>query len=268
MKNLVFLILLILTFASCSEYQKVLNKGTIPEQYKMAESLYKEGKYSKALNLFEKVTPAFRGKPQLQRIQFMVANANYKTKSYELSSYYFNRFINNYPNSTKLEEAKFLVSQSYYKASPVYSLDQKDSHKALTSLQAFLDRYPESENTTLVNNQYQELTEKLEKKAFEIAKQYYTTEFYNAAIAALDVFISEYLGTKYKEEALFYIFKSGHDLSIKSIYSKKEQRLNDALKYHKRLLKYYPESEFLIESEDMVVKINSELEKFNPTNSK
>ncbi len=268
MKNLVFLLLLVLTFASCSEYQKVLNKGTIPEQYKMAESLYEAKKYSKALTLFEKVTPAFRGKPQLQRIQFMVANANYQTKSYELSSYYFNRFINNYPNSTKLEEANFLVSQSYYKASPVYSLDQKDSQKALTSLQAYLDRYPESENNALINNQYQELTVKLEKKAFEIAKQYYKTEHFNSAIKALDIFISEYLGTKYKEEALFYIFKSGYDLSIKSVYSKKEQRLNDALKYYKRFLKYYPKSEYLSESEDMVAKINSELEKFNPTNSK
>ena len=113
MKNFVYLLLISFLFASCSEYQKVLNKGTIADQYKLAEKLYEQGKYTKALTLFEKVTPAFTGKPQLQRIQFMVANSNYMTKSYELSSYYFNRFINNYPNSTKLEEANYLVAQSY-----------------------------------------------------------------------------------------------------------------------------------------------------------
>ena len=268
MKNLLFLLLITLTFASCSEYQKVLNKGKITDQYKMAEKLYNNGKYSKALTLFEKVTPAFAGKPQLQRIQFMVADANYKTKSYELAAYYFNRFINNYPSSTKLEEANYLVSQSYYKSSPVYSLDQKDSQKALTSLQAFLDRYPESEHVALVNHQYKEITEKLEKKAFEIAKQYYKTERYNSAITALDIFVSEYLGTKYKEDALFYKFKSGYALGIKSIYSKKEKRLKDALKYYNRFKKYYPDSDYHNEAESMVKKLNKELENFNTSNSK
>lgn len=264
MKNLVFLLLIILTFSSCGEYQKVLNKGTTAEQYKMAEDLYNEGEYSRAISLFEKVTPKFTNKPQMQRIQFMVANSNYQIKSYELSSYYFNRFINNYPKSTKLEEANFLVSQSYFKASPVFSLDQKDSEKALNSLQAFLDRYPESEHVKLVNQQYKELTIKLEKKAFEIAKLYYKTEKYTAAIAAFDIFISEYLGTKYKEDALFYKFKAGHDLAIKSVPFKKEKRLNDALKYHKRLNKYYPDSRFTKESTGLLSNINKELKVYNP----
>jgi outer membrane protein assembly factor BamD len=266
MKNFIFLMVISIMFASCSEYQKVLNKGTIAEQYKMAENLYEIEKYSKALTLFEKVTPAFAGKPQMQRIQFMVANANFKTHNYELSSYYFNRFINNYPNSTKLEEANYLVAQSYYKTSPVYSLDQKDSQKALTSLQAFLDRYPESEHAALVNHQYLEITEKLEKKAFEIAKQYYTIGRYTAAIMAFDIFISEYLGTKYKEDALYYKFKAGHDLAIKSVFSKKEKRLKDALKYHRKFKKYYAESKYTNGSEKMAKKINKELEKLQPKN--
>ena len=268
MKNLVFLILITFLFTSCSEYQKVLNKGEIADQYKMAEELYEDGKYSKAITLFEKVTPAFKGKPQMQRIQYMVANSNFETKSYELAAYYFNRFINNYPKSSKLEEANFLVSQSYYKSSPVFSLDQKDSQKALSSLQAFLDRYPDSKNAELVNSQYKELTIKLEKKAFEIAKQYYKTENYTAAITALDNFTTEYLGSKYKEDALFYKFKAGYDLSLKSVYYKKEKRLNDAIKYHKRFVKYYPESQYTEESDNMVKKINKELESFKSLNSK
>ncbi|MCF6349990.1 MAG: outer membrane protein assembly factor BamD [Flavobacteriaceae bacterium] len=268
MKNLVFLLFITVLFTSCSEYQKALNKGTIADQYKMAEELYEAGKYSKAITLFEKVTPAFKGKPQMQRIQFMVANSNFKTKSYELAAYYFNRFINNYPKSSKLEEANFLVSQSYYKSSPVFSLDQKDSQKALTSLQVFLDRYPDSNNAKLVNSQYKELTEKLEKKAFEIAKQYYKTENYIAAITALGNFTTEYLGSKYKEDALFYKFKAGYDLSLKSIFHKKEKRLNDALKYHKRFIKYYPESQYIEESDAMLERINITLENMELLNSK
>lgn len=260
MKNFVVILILLVVSASCSEYQEVLNKGTIPEQYKLADSLYNAGKYNKSLMLFEKVTPAYKGKPQMQRIQFMVADANYRLKNYQLSSYYFNRFINNYPKSSKIEEANFLVSQSFYKASPRFSLDQKDTDKALTALQAYLDDYPNSKNAEIVNQQYQELIAKKEKKAYEIARQYYKTEKYKSAIKAFDIFIAEYLGSKYKEDALYYKFKAGYDLGIKSVESKKEQRLLDAKKYYNRFKKYYPNSNYIAESDDLATKIEKELE--------
>ena len=54
--------------------------------------MYEAKKYSKALDLFEKVTPSYRGKPQMERIQFMVAQSNFNEKNYDLAGYYFNRF--------------------------------------------------------------------------------------------------------------------------------------------------------------------------------
>ena len=65
---------------------------------------------------------------------------------------------------------------------------------------------------------------KLELKAFEIAKQYYTTgEYfhnYNTAIKALDNFILDYPGTKFKEDALFYKFGSAYQIAILSVPAK------------------------------------------------
>ncbi len=260
MKNLIFFLLILVTLSSCSEYNKVLNKGDLKSQYKMAEELYKAGKYKKAMVLFEKVAPTFQNKPQLQRIRFMSAKSDYALKNYNLASYRFTRFINNYPKSSKIEEVYFLAAQSLYKASPRSSLDQRDTKKALEALQEFLDKYPDSKHTKEVNTQYKSLTQKLEKKAFDIAKLYYKTEKYQAAIVALDNFVSEYLGTKYKEEALFYKFKSTYELAMKSVYQKKHQRLTSALKAQKRFLKYYPNSEFASESNNLLKKLNKELE--------
>lgn len=79
-KNLACLFLLCAMLFSCGEYQKVLNKGSEEEQYKMAVKLYESQKYTKALRLFEKVTPYYRGKPQMERIQFMVAQSNFNEK--------------------------------------------------------------------------------------------------------------------------------------------------------------------------------------------
>lgn len=255
MKKFVFLVLISIAFVSCSEYQKVLNKGTVSEQYKMAEQLYKDKKYAKALVLFEKVIPTFKAKPQMQRIQFMVAKSNYETGNYDLAAYYFNRFINNYPKSSKIKEADFLVAESYYKKSPKYSLDQKDTYKALTALQNFLDKYPKSEYDETINKQYKELTNKLAKKYFEIAKQLYTIEDYKAAIPALDTYISDYLGSPYKEEALYYKFLAGYKLAENSVEHKKVARINNALKYFERFKKLYPKSEYLSETETLAEKL-------------
>ena len=39
-KNIAYLLIFSLVLSSCGEYQKVLNKGTSEEQYKMATKMY------------------------------------------------------------------------------------------------------------------------------------------------------------------------------------------------------------------------------------
>ena len=229
-------------FASCGEYQKVLNRGKVEDQYKMATELFEQGKYNKAITLFEKVISKYERKPQMQRIQFMVAQANYASKNYDLAAYYFNRFIANYPASSKIEEAAYLVAHSYYLASPKYSRDQQDTQKAIEAFQNFIDKYPSSEKITDANKYFDELTFRLEKKSFEIAKQYYHIEDYRAAIAAFENFSQDHIGSSLKEEALYYKFKASNDLAINSVIQKKEKRLNDAVSVYNKFIKNYPDS--------------------------
>jgi len=255
----IFILLVAISISSCSEYQKVLNKGTAEDQYIMATDLYETQKYSKAIQLFEKITPSYRGKPQMERIQYMIAQAHYNTKQYSLAAYYFDKFVKNYPKSSKLEEAAYLSAHSYYLASPIYSLDQKDTKEAITALQNFLYKYPESEHTVDANKNIKELTQKLEKKSFEIAKQYYHTEDYISAIAAFDNLLADFLGTSYKEEALYLKFKSAYNLGVNSYILKKETRLQDAIKAHEKFKRNFPTSKHLEESEKLVLNLNEEL---------
>ncbi len=258
-KNFSVLVLVIILFSACSEYQKVLNKGTSEDQYKMATKLYEEGKYNKAINLFDKVIPKYQRKPQMERIQFMVAKSHYNTNSYNLASYYFNRFIGNYPNSSKIEKASFLAAHSYYLASPKSSLDQADTQKALTAFQGFIDKYPESDKITEANKFYDELTKRLEEKAFNSAKHYYKTENYKAAIMALDIFLEDNFGTIYREEAMAYKFLASYELGMKSVFNKKEKRLNDAIFTYNKFQKRFPESERTNELESLFESLNKEL---------
>lgn len=233
------------------------------ERYKLAVKKYEAKQYSKALRLFEIITPSYRGKPQMERIQFMVAQSNFNEKNYTLSGYYFDRFTKNYPKSSKKEEASYLSAYSYKLASPIHSLDQTDTNKALAAFQGFINDYPNSDRIEEANNHYKELRLKLEKKAFEIGKTYYRTAItdfrnYEAAIVVFDNLISDYLGTTLKEEALYYRLKAYHDLVLVSSDVRKQERIDAAIGAYDKLKRNYPSSKFLSDSDKMLNKIKEQ----------
>jgi outer membrane protein assembly factor BamD len=262
-KSLAYLLVLCSLLYSCGEYQKVLNKGTSEEQYKMAVKMYETQKYSKAIRLFEKITPLYRGKPQMERIEFMVAQSNFNEKNYSIAGLYFNRFTNNYTKSSKKEEAAFLAAYSYKLASPRFSVDPTETRKALSAFQGFINTYPDSDKIVEANKHYSEIREKLEKKYFEIAKTYYNTAGYDlrnykAAIQAFDNLLEDFLGTKFKEEALYFRLKSGHDFVLKSTDRRKSERIESAIGAHKKLEKSFPESAFMEKANEMLATLQTE----------
>jgi outer membrane protein assembly factor BamD len=252
----IFLFILVLT--ACSPYNKVLNKGTVSEKYKMASSLYEQKEFKKALRLFEMLVPSFKGKPQMERIQFMISQSYFNTKDYFNAAYYFERFATNYPKSSKKEEAEFLVAKSHFLASPKYSLDQSETKIALSSFQNYINAYPDSKRLAACNNMVQELQHKLETKSFEIAKQYYEIGYFNSAIAAFDNLTSEFLGTSYREQAFYYKFKASYQLGVNSTSRKKILRIKAAVKAYEKLKRNYPDSKYLAETEKLYRELQKE----------
>ena len=261
-KFLSFLLVIVL-FSSCGQYQKVLKSNEIRPKYEMAKKMYDAKKYSKALRLFEQLAPAYRGKPEAADMYMMYAQSFYKTKQYYAAGYQFDNFASSYPRSADAAEASFMAAKSYSKLSPVYTLDQTDTNKAIDKLQNFIDRYPSSEYIEEANILVKSLREKVEKKVFEVAKGYHKILDYRAAIVALENFVADYPGTPYKEEALFYKFDSAYLLAMNSVESKKEERLNAAKVAHRALLKFKEDTVYKEELAKMLTKIDSELKQFS-----
>ena len=231
-------------FVSCNEYQKVLNNDDLNVKYKAAEEYYNNGEYRRANRLLEQLVPAYRGKPQSERLVYFFADSYLQTKNYYLASYQFESFVKSFPKSQKLEEASFYAAKSHYMMSPVYSLDQEETITAIEKLQIFMNNYPKSKFTDECNQLISELQNKIEKKEFEVAKQYFTIYDYRAAIKSLDNFLGEFVGSKYREEALYYKFLSSYEIAINSIESKKHERLLDLKQLHNNIVRYYPETLF------------------------
>lgn len=262
MKRNIVLLLITLVFCSCSEYQKALKSEDSEFKNNEAVKQYNSGKYSKAIRLFEQIAPSFRGKPQSEEMFYMFSQSYYKTNQFYLSGDQFERFVSSYPRSKYVEEAYFLGAKSYSMLSPVYSLDQIDTNKAIDKLQSFIDAYPNSSYLPEANELVKKLREKLEKKVYENAVGYNKISDYKSAIVALDNFISDYPGTPFKEKAIFYKFHSTYELAINSVISKKEERLNAAKLAYNNLIKFKSDTEYKTKADEMLANIEKELQQF------
>ena len=247
-----FALTMILLISSCNEYQKVLNNEDMNVKYKAAEEYYNNAEYRRANRILEQLVPAYRGKPQAERLVYFFADSYFQTKNYYLASYQFESFLKSFPKSQKLEEATLFAAKSHYMMSPTFSLDQEETNTAIEKLQIFMNNYPKSKFTDECNQLISELQNKIEKKEFEIAKQYYNIYDYRAAIKSLDNFVGEFVGSKFREEALYYKFLSSYEIAINSVESKKLQRLSDLKQLHNNIVRYYPETLF---EEDLTKKM-------------
>ncbi len=255
MFRLFLLILFSFLVMSCNDYQKLLNSSENEvDKYTAAEEYYENGEFRRANALIEQIIPSFRGKPQGERLVFFFANSYYETRSYYSAAIQFENFIKSYPNSQRIQEAYFMEAKSYFMLSPIYTLDQDDTFTGIDKLQVFINRFPNSEYLNEALELMEKLQNKIEKKEFEISKQYYTIRDYSSAIKSLDNFIADNPGTIFREEALYYRWLSQYEIAINSIESRINDRITELERSLENFLRYYPDTIFI---DDLSEKINN-----------
>jgi len=243
MRILFLFVVFAIFLGACSPYQKMLKSKDVGLKFQYADSLYNAGKYKKALKLMEQIVPEYRGKPQAEKLMYIYSDTYYQLGDYYTAGFQFERFTSSYPASEKLVEAAFKGAKSYYNLSPRYSLDQKETFIALEKLQVFINKYPNSEYLAEANTLVAELTDKIEKKRFEIAKQYYSISDYKAAIKAFDNYIIDYPGSEHRMEAFYLRLDAAYTLAINSLPNLVEGRLMEAKTYYNNFNRYYSDSQ-------------------------
>lgn len=266
MKKIFTVLVFAVMLSSCSDYQKALKGDDIAKKYQVAEEQYEKGNYQKAIRLFDEIASIYRGKPQAQKLFYMYAHSLYKTGEYYSASYQFESFATQYPDSEKFEEASFLGAESFAKLSPRYSLDQEYTNTGIEKLQKFINNYPQSQYLPQANAALKVLTDKLEKKAYEIALNYQKTadafRDYNAAMKMYDNFLIEFPGSQFKEEILFNKLVSSYNLSVNSVEDKKFERLNNAKSAYVILTKFKEDTKYKSKADEMLAKIETELQQY------
>jgi outer membrane protein assembly factor BamD len=150
----------------------------------------------------------------------------------------------------------------YYEGSMDYNLDQSSTELAINELQDFLNNYPNSERSKNINTLIEELSYKLEFKAYENARQYFKMGDYKAANVALENVLEDFPGTKLRPKIYDFIMKSRYELAAKSVYDLKEERIESALSFTRQVEKEMPNTEYAKTALDLRQKTGKRKERF------
>jgi outer membrane protein assembly factor BamD len=244
------LIVLVLVAGSCkSKFEKLKASNDNAKKYQAAIAYYNKKDYSKALELFETLVQRYRGQAQAEDLYYYYAYTNYRLKDYTSASYHFKQFSDTYPGSARAEECNFMSAYCYYLDSPIYSLDQENTTKAIDKLQLFINLYPKSERVAEASKLIQNLRDKLERKAYENAKLYLTIGDYQAAVIDFGNVLRDYPDTKYAEEMEFLTIKAQYDYAHHSREYKQVDRYTTVINYEQQFVEKYPASKYMADAQ-------------------
>ena len=240
-------VLLLLTTACKSEFEKVRTSGDPETVYKKAFEYYDKGDYQKAQTLLELVISSYRGQKEAEEIYYRYAYTYYHLGQYLLAAYYFNNFAQTYSTSSYREEADFMTAYSNYKLSPTFRLDQTYTQKAIDGFQLFINTYPNSTRVEECNKLIDELRAKLERKAFEEAKLYFDLRQYQASIHSFDNLLKDFPDTGNAAEIRYMIIRANYLLAENSILDKQVERYRSTLALANEYLERYADSDYFKE---------------------
>ena len=223
----IFIIALV-GLTSCSQYQKVLKKGTPQEKLDAARKYYEKEDYVRAQPLLEELMGLYFGKPEREEIYFLYAYCHYGLQEFLIAGYHFNNFAKTYPFSKHKEETSFRAAMCDYYRSLTYELDQTNTKRAIGSLQTFINQYPNSTFVAECNTRIDELRARLLEKEYRKAKLYYQLSEYRAAIVACTNALEDYPDMINRDELFFIIADASYIYAANSVETQQLDRYKKA----------------------------------------
>jgi len=254
--------ILIIALGSCkSKYEKLRTSNDNAKKYSEAIKLYNKKEYSKALGLFDPLVTRYRGQEQAEDLYYYYAYTNYKLRDYTSARYHFKTFADTYPSSPRAEECRFMSAYCYYLDSPIFSLDQDNTNKAIESLQYFINLYPKSDRVPEASKLIQNLRDKLEEKSYANSKLYLTIGDWQAAVISFGNTLRDYPDTKYAEELDFLTIRAQYQYAEHSREDHQVDRYNQDIAYAQQFIDKYPNSKYLKDAKDYLKESSQGIEK-------
>lgn len=245
---------------SCTtEFEKIRTSNNPELILEKANEYYKKGDDLNAQTLYELAIQYFRGKAEAEDIYFNFAYTHYNMGDYLTASQYFKVFTSTFYNSPKREEAFFMAAYSKYKLSPNFRLDQTPSEKAIEELQEFINAYPSSSRIMECNKLIDEMREKMEKKSYYKAMQYFDMGYFESAVRSFQNHLSDFPGSEFEEDAQYLMIKSSYELASNSVLEKRQDRYKETVTLCNKYLEKIAKRSYKNEVKDILEKSNEKI---------
>jgi len=254
MKKQIVLItgLLLLGAMSCvNQYETLLRSTDYDLKFRKAIEYFEAKRYSRSQPLLEQLKMVYRGTVRDDTLQFYLGLSNYHLNDFVTAEDNFKQFVDIFPRSPFTKTARYLRLDCLYQNTYRYELDQQPSHTAIAAIEEFLYDYPRSEYEEVCRKMLDDLYNRLDRKAFESAKLYYTIEDYKAATHALKETLKNNPESRYREDVLYYIVAANYHYANNSIPAMQRERFLNVIDEYYNFISEYPDSEYRKEVDNM-----------------
>ncbi len=263
MKKYFLGIFAVAVLAACkSQQEKALRSADKNFILKTANENFAKKKWKNALALYDRLPNLVAGTDDAPNVVFNSAYANYYDKNYRLAGNQFKNFAVSFPQDSRKEEAAYMSALCYYNGSMDYNLDQSSTELAINELQDFINNYPSSERSKNINTMIDELSYKLEFKAYENARQYFKMGDYKSTSVAFENVLEDFPSTKLRPKIYDYMMRARYLLAQNSVYDLKEERIESALAFTRQVEKDLPGTEYSKTAADLREKLEKEKKDF------
>ncbi len=254
MKNIVWLLLALVAFSSCGEYNKLLKSTDYEYKYEAAKNYFAKGQYSRSITLLNELIAILKGTDKAEESLYMLGMSYYNTKDYQMAAQTFIQYGNVYPRGIYAELARFHAGKALCLDTPEPRLDQSGTYDAIQQLQMFMEYFPNSSKKNEAQEMIFALQDKLVMKEYLSAKLYYNlgnymgNNYLSCVITAQNA-LKEYPYTNMREDLSILILKAKYEMALNSIEEKRLERYRETVDEYYAFKNEFPESKFLKEAE-------------------
>ena len=159
----------------------------------------------------------------------------------------YREFLTFYPTNPRADYAQFKLGMAHFRQMRAPQRDQSETREAVTELQRFVDRYPNSTLMPEGSAKLREAKDRLSQSSYLVGYFYFRQRWYPGATDRFLSVLKEDATFTGRDAVYFYLAESLVKLN----------RQAEALPYYEKLLQEFEQSEFLPEAQKRVTELKA-----------
>ena len=214
-----------------------------PDQYlfERGTAALNEKKWLTAREFFKEVTETYTQSPYRPDAKLGVGDTYLGEGTPEalvLALNEFQEFLAFYPTHARADYAQYKVGMTHHRQMRAAGRDQTETRAAVTAVEAFLTRYPNSKLRSDVEARLREAKDRVGEHEYGVGRYYYSVRWYPAAIERWKALLKQDPAYSGRDVVYFFLGESLIKMGNNP----------EALPYFERLVSEFEQSEYLQEA--------------------